>query len=79
MDWRQILEVVSTLFAMAMSIYAVVRSSKQKASDEMERIKTMLSDHILEDSHSITTLNVKVENLEGMVKDKLDQILEQLK
>lgn len=94
MNWdydsiKDVIQSVGVIFTIGLSIYAIVRSSKisqnanwdkrhDQSEDSIKTIKKELSDHILQDSVDITTLQTEVRNLKEVVDNKLEKILEKL-
>lgn len=78
-NWHEIISSMSSVIAVFVSVVAIWRSSKQKQNDQLTNIEKSLNDHILQDAKDITSLNVKVENIESICTTKLDEILDHLK
>jgi hypothetical protein len=88
-DWRDLIQTIAAIFAIGMSIFAVIRSSKDKQNDELReinkqqtesinKIKDALNDHMLQDSQDISTLKANVANLQNICNEKLDKILDEI-
>ena len=77
-NWHEIISSAGTIIAMIMAIVAVWRSSKQKQNDSLKNIEDQLTQHILDDEHSITELQTNVKNLTDNVNSKLDTIIREL-
>ena len=75
---KDIIESVGVIMAFIISIVSLVKSSKQKQNDQLDNIQKSLTEHILDDEHSITQLQTKVENLTDNVNNKLDTIIREL-
>lgn len=75
---KDIISSVGVLVAIIISIIGLIRSSRQKQSDQLGAIEKALNDHILEDEHSITELQSDVRNLNNNVSNKLDTIIREL-
>jgi hypothetical protein len=73
-DFYQTVGTVGIIFSMGMSIYAIVRSSKQKQSDAMSKLSEQLADHVLQDKQDITELKTQAISTEK----KIDRILDQM-
>ena len=78
MNWHEIISSIGTIIAMVVSIFAIWRSSKQKQNDQLKNIEDQLTQHILDDEHSITELQTNVKNLTDNVNSKLDTIIREL-
>ncbi len=87
--WRDIIQTAASIFAMIISILAIIRSSKakeneeirdfnKKQSDDLEKIKDTLNDHMIQDSEDISTLKANVANLQNICNEKLDKILDEI-
>jgi uncharacterized membrane protein len=77
-DVKEIINTIGVLMAIIISIVGLVKSSKQKQSDQLDSIQKALTQHILDDERSITKLETNVENLTNNVSSKLDTIIREL-
>lgn len=87
-SWSTIKDVLSSfgvIVAIIVSITSLLKSSKQKQFDQIDEIKDdintikeNLTEHILDDEHTITELQTKVEYLTNSVNSKLDTIIREL-
>ena len=87
-SWSVIKDILSSfgvLVAIIVSIVGLIRSSRQKHTDQIDSvkedvadIKEKLTEHILDDEHAITELQTKVEYLTNNVNSKLDTIIREL-
>lgn len=76
--FKDIISSIGVLVAIIISIIGLIRSSRQKQSDQLTAIEKSLNDHILEDEHHITELQADVRNLNNNVSNKLDTIIREL-
>ncbi len=83
---KETIQAIASVFAMVVSVFAIIRSSKQKQneaiekvydqqSDALEKISTQLTEHVLEDAKEISTLKTEVKNLHENLSSKLDEII----
>jgi gas vesicle protein len=77
-NWHDIISSIGTIVAMITACFAIYRSSKQKQNDQLKSIEDQLTQHILDDEHSITELQTNVKNLTDNVNSKLDTIIREL-
>jgi hypothetical protein len=77
-NWYEIIDSLGTIVAMMTAGFAIWRSSRQKQSDQLNKIQDQLTQHILDDEHSITELQGDVKNLNNDVSGKLDTIIQEL-
>lgn len=74
-----IISAIGTLFAMLMSVLAIIRSSKQKNEEALEKIKedndnsfkelnSTLNLHIINDTRDISQLQESAKNIERMLE-----------
>lgn len=77
-NWHEAISSIGTIVAMIISLFAVWRSSRQKQNDQLKNIEDQLTQHILDDEHSITELQTNVKNLTDNVNGKLDIIIREL-
>jgi len=75
---RDIISSIGVLIAIIISIISLIKTSKQKQNDQLDNIQKSLTEHILEDEHSITELQTNVKNLTDNVNGKLDIIIREL-
>jgi len=81
-QWSQLKDIISSvgvIVAVVISVIGLIRTYRQKHDDQLSNIEKSLNDHILQDAKDITSLDVKVKNLENICTNKLDEILEHLK
>jgi uncharacterized protein YwgA len=83
---KETVQAIGSIFAMGISIYAIIRSSKQKQNEAIAKaqehqtealddISIQLTEHILEDAKEISTLKTEVKNLHENLSSKLDEII----
>jgi hypothetical protein len=77
-SWHDIIESAGTIVAIITACFAYWRASKQKHNDQLSKIQDQLTEHILQDEHSITELQADVRNLNNDIGGKLDNILREL-
>jgi hypothetical protein len=75
---KDIIESIGVIMAFIISIVSLIKSSRQKQTDQLDNIQKSLTEHILDDEHSITELQTNVKNLNDNVSTKLDTIIREL-
>jgi uncharacterized protein YlxW (UPF0749 family) len=86
--WEIVRDAISSfgvMIAVIISVVSLIKSSRQKQNDQLDKIQNSLTEHILDDEHSITELQTNVKNLTDNVRDltnnvnnKLDTIIREL-
>jgi hypothetical protein len=83
---KDLITSIGSIFAMVMSVLAIVRSSKIKQNETWEKsnkehtdaikeINKTLTDHILSEGVEVAVMKTNIDNLKNVVDSKLDQIL----